>query len=164
VDGCQSDNDCANPQRCCGPSSSKVCVTVGAEVCDGKDNDCDGQIDNGIDTAQLPLCSKQEGVCAGSRSHCTAGQPISCTETEYLANNSAYQATETRCDGKDNDCNGKVDEPASCTVVPADAGEAMRTYNLGGCGCSSGPADGSAWLWSLAVLGLAVRTGARRRG
>ena len=93
-------------KKICGDNGSVICnATPGApqtEVCDGKDNNCDGKIDEGFDlgkscSAGVGEC-KRDGktVCDGSgKSKCDAvpGEP----KTEI-------------CDGKDNNCNGKIDE------------------------------------------------------
>ncbi|TNE50742.1 MAG: hypothetical protein EP343_07080 [Deltaproteobacteria bacterium] len=64
-----------------------------AEVCDGKDNDCDGKVD-GIQQNCTSACGNGTQTCsAGSWSACNAPQP----QPEV-------------CDGKDNDCDGYVDE------------------------------------------------------
>ena len=71
--------------------------------CDGKDNDCDGKTDENL-TKQ---CSKQDGVCSGSSRSCQSGTYPTCTSSDY---GSEYEDPETSCDGKDNDCDGDVDE------------------------------------------------------
>jgi hypothetical protein len=54
-------------------------------------------------------CSKQVGVCMGSHLQCVGGMfEISCSDATYGAD---YESgSETRCDNKDNDCDGQTDE------------------------------------------------------
>jgi hypothetical protein len=76
------------------------------EICDNKDNDCNGLTDDGITDGGL--CALQMGVCQGKRLRCVSGAyETSCTAADYGPD---YEATETRCDGKDNDCDGQVDQ------------------------------------------------------
>lgn len=73
-----------------------------AEVCDGKDNDCDGYIDNKSGVKQkdtlTQTCSNQ---CGKGSESCSNGKWVNC---------SAPSATTEVCDGKDNDCDGTVDD------------------------------------------------------
>ncbi|MCB9599010.1 MAG: lamin tail domain-containing protein [Sandaracinus sp.] len=86
-------------------------VAPASETCNGSDDDCDGSVDDGLTG---PACALQEGVCAGSRQRCSgAGGFVACTATEYGAR---YQATESMCDGFDNDCDGMIDEGCECVT------------------------------------------------
>ncbi|MBK04965.1 MAG: hypothetical protein CL920_20010 [Deltaproteobacteria bacterium] len=81
-------------------------------LCDGFDNDCDGQVDNGLNA---PPCGKGKGICFGSKKQCGGDKGwLDCTSRDYLLHNIAYEATETKCDKLDNDCNGLVDEKCLC--------------------------------------------------
>jgi len=96
------------------------------EVCDGRDNDCDGAID-GADVEPLPPpCSKQFGVCLGARhapADCVSGQWAECPTETYLEHHAAYAYTELNtCDGLDNDCDGQTDEELSPPACPLQAG------------------------------------------
>jgi hypothetical protein len=86
------------------------------EVCplNGIDDNCNGQIDEtscGCTPGNTQLCALQSGTCVNSFETCPSGGVWpGCNATTYLSFNSSYQANETSCDGKDNDCDGLTDE------------------------------------------------------
>ena len=100
------------------------------EVCDGLDNDCDGQADQGDVTPGD--CAVQEGVCAGATvAVCDQDGYASCGPSEFGADYRADSAESWRCDGLDNNCDGGVDEaccgsagmptlPTASTIESAD--------------------------------------------
>ena len=70
-----------------------------AEVCDSIDNNCDGQVDNGI--AQVgQTCGSNVGECKTGLYQCTSGS-IVCA--------GSVSSTPEVCDTKDNNCDGQVD-------------------------------------------------------
>ena len=69
--------------------------------CDGKDDDCDGETDEDL----TKTCPKTEGVCENAEAACEKGGFESCTD---LYGND-YEETESKDDGLDNDCDGRVD-------------------------------------------------------
>lgn len=75
------------------------CVPTGSEVCDGKDNDCDGEIDEGTLPGVGADCSNQTGECAGGKQQCVNGALV-CDKPPMPE----------ACDGKDNDCDGMIDD------------------------------------------------------
>lgn len=84
---------------------------------DGVDGDCDGleachfDVDgDGARTATLD--DPGDDVRCEAPGHATAGAPIDCDDTDPTISPSAAET----CDGRDEDCDGRVDEP-----VPADA-------------------------------------------
>jgi len=74
------------------------------EVCDGKDNDCDGKIDNGVSKSCFTGPSSSQpglGICKAGKALCVAGKWGPCT--------GEVTPQKEICDGKDNDCNGIED-------------------------------------------------------
>ncbi|MBU1899970.1 hypothetical protein KKB55_19685, partial [Myxococcota bacterium] len=84
------------------------------EVCDGLDEDCDGLIDEEFEPSAvqcgLGIC-RAEGqlLCQGGveTMNCTPGQPL---------------PTDEVCDGRDEDCDGRVDEDAASTPLRCGVG------------------------------------------
>lgn len=94
------------------------------ETCNGLDDDCDTLIDE--DTAAQPLlgigeqcypfatgCDLDTGVCEGS---CSFGATI-CSAGGVVCSGGVGPAVEETCNGADDDCDGEVDEAASCPVA-----------------------------------------------
>ncbi len=101
-----------------------ITAQISDEICDGQDNNCNNVADEGLD--QGDLCDKQDGVCAGARSVCGGVQGWVCGDGVYaaqaIANGGTYEAgDETICDGKDNDCDGQVDENCACQTGQTEA-------------------------------------------
>ena len=137
--------DCSAGTETCGADRTwGACIGEGIpsiEICDARDNDCNGTVDDNP-TDALP-CEKKVGVCAGKRHACINGQYlISCSAAEYGAE---YQATgETRCDGLDNDCDGRTDALAPRRL--GNAGQWVLVGFDGGYGLVSTRPGGSGWL------------------
>jgi hypothetical protein len=81
-----------------------------AEICDNKDNNCNGQIDEGFNVGQS--CTVGVGECARTGQYvCTAdGTGTECNATPGTP-------TSEICDGKDNDCDGYIDEGNVCSFA-----------------------------------------------
>jgi hypothetical protein len=106
--------ECRQGSRMC-INGALVCVgagTPGTEVCDGKDNDCDGSTDEDdpyVNTDCYPVgvsgCNVTGGTCTGpcrlGRWTCSAGR-LSCT--------GMVTPSSEVCDDADNDCDGSTDE------------------------------------------------------
>jgi exonuclease III len=96
-----------------------------AETCDGKDNDCDGQVDE-----DMPDLNCGTGECKYVTPSCIKGMQQFCYDK--------IGATTEACDNKDNDCDGDTDENCDadgdgwCTTVMACLGKPPVCPN--GCG------------------------------
>lgn len=87
-------------------------VVPTAETCNGINDDCDGQTDEGLGSRTCGV-----GACQRTALNCLNGQPVTCRPGNPSA--------ET-CDGIDNDCNDRVDDVAGL-------GDACSSGGLGAC-------------------------------
>ena len=108
------------------------------EICDGKDNNCNGQIDEGFNLGQS--CSVGVGECARTGQFvCKAdGSGTECNTTPGAP-------TLEVCDGKDNDCDGQTDEGNVCGI----AGGPRAKLGAGLYHTCAIKQDGSLWCWGL---------------
>ena len=87
-------------ERTCLAGGLTVCSAAvpGAEKCNGADDDCNGDADDGLSGAEC-LVTNQYGACPGTL-YCIDGVE-NCEGAAPLAE---------QCDGQDNNCDGQVDE------------------------------------------------------
>jgi MYXO-CTERM domain-containing protein len=155
------------------------------EVCDGVDNNCDGQIDESdpdTDTTWYPdVDGDGYGDASQSVNSC---EPLEgyvqtlgdCNDNDPLINPEAeevwYDDVDQDCDGNDqdqdgdgwwqrDDCDDLDPESFPGDGVHNDDCDTLDTINADkssdGCGCSTQQAPGLSWLWLAAVLGLVIR-------
>jgi hypothetical protein len=115
------DNDCDGVNDNSVLNACGTCGAVPVEKCDGVDNDCDGITDNAPGgctciTGQTKTCGTDLGECASATQTCNSGQWSPC--------NDKGPQTEI-CDGKDNNCDGSIDEGVkndcgTCGAVPVE--------------------------------------------
>ena len=72
------------------------------ETCNGVDDDCDGRNDEGTTGS-----TGEDGVCSVRERTCRAGVP---GVEPMLDDLQDFEPMDARCDGLDNDCDGRVDE------------------------------------------------------
>ncbi|HIA03821.1 MAG TPA: hypothetical protein EYN66_18270, partial [Myxococcales bacterium] len=101
---CEKSNEfgtCKGQETCAGEKGWGTCDAQdpAEEICDGLDNNCDAQTDENLEDKP---CSESNdfGTCEGNQS-CDA-------EKGYVCD--ALIPVEELCDGKDNNCNGEIDE------------------------------------------------------
>jgi len=112
---------CAETKPVCGGAQGEVCpypvglYQAGTEtLCDGLDNDCDGQTDEGLGIGAA--CTSGKGACkADGKTICSpGGASVICSAKALPA------GTETCGNGVDDDCDGQTDEAFAvgqvCTV------------------------------------------------
>ena len=103
----------ANPSHADG--CEYECTKTGDEICDGQDNDCDRNVDEGL-TPPAGFACNGTAPCDGPVPQCTECNGVTAWRCVYTAagveTDSCGQLVfqEARCDSVDGDCDGNVDE------------------------------------------------------
>ncbi|MBM4321692.1 MAG: hypothetical protein FJ125_17570, partial [Deltaproteobacteria bacterium] len=100
-DPCDPDRDGdrhANDDPDCAPDDPRIHPGAAETTCNGVDNDCDRLLDEGYVAEECP--TGRPGACSKGMTSCSAGV-VSCVPPA---------AVDERCDGLDNNCDGRTDE------------------------------------------------------
>jgi hypothetical protein len=122
--------ECAAGVMSCDVSGNPYCKRVkepSAETCDGKDNNCNGLVDEGLDTECYdgPSVTQNVGICRAGVSSC-----VQKPDGSYGMSACAGQVLPAAevCNGLDDDCDGRVDNLAGTATALSGA-------------CYTGPSD-----------------------
>ncbi|MDP3274429.1 MAG: M23 family metallopeptidase [Deltaproteobacteria bacterium] len=139
--GCTSAPGVWVDQRPYPASPGDACQCVPSpEVCNGRDDDCDGRIDEGLtrNCYTGPAGTNNRGICRGGTETCAAGRWGACA-------GQVTPRTET-CNRMDDDCDGRVDDGVCAMDAGAvtDAGrDAARGDGSAGADAASADVVGS---------------------
>jgi hypothetical protein len=107
-----------------GDGCEVFCQINGSEVCNGRDDDCDGQTDEGL--AVPPNPCNPNGECAGATATCEGAIGWVCQYGPTVDQDADGNiAPERRCDVRDNDCDGSIDEHQPLGGTECGAGEGI---------------------------------------
>lgn len=106
-DGTKDRGECKGGTRLCENGQWSACkgeIIPVPETCDGKDNNCDGLIDEALEENCYsgPENTQGRGVCKAGKKVCEGGVWSACK--------GEVKPGPEDCNGQDDDCNGKIDD------------------------------------------------------
>ena len=128
------DNKCNGILDMNEPGCAMMMCNPVPEVCNGKDDDCDGVIDDNLVDGGKPcglnvgICKAGTTACVNSKNQDISGNGIVPDAMDKLVCQGGVVAIMAQCNGCDNDCDGNVDAPSNtCYDGP------MGTASVGLC-------------------------------
>jgi len=150
--------------QCCPDNGQALCSTMPGglddeaeeELCDGLDNNCDDQTDEGLESPDLSVCSVQ-GVCAEHRNKLKVVCNVGTWVCDPSGIGSYTKGVDGYCDNLDNNCDGLTDEDYH--IVDAD-GKSKELQEA----CGTGPCAGGKVVCTGDLTGAVCSTWTNRTG